>query len=44
MSSFNALPREGHLAALYHTFADLAKADQHSIVFCLIWDVDTKGT
>ena len=33
MSSFNALPREGHLAALYHTFADLAKADQHSIVF-----------
>jgi hypothetical protein len=27
MSSFNALPREGHLEALYHIFAYLAKAD-----------------
>jgi len=33
MSSFNALPREGHLEALYHMFAYLAKADRHSIVF-----------
>jgi hypothetical protein len=33
MSSFNALPREGHLEALYHMFAYLAKADQHSIAF-----------
>jgi hypothetical protein len=27
MSSFNALPRERHLEALYHMFAYLAKAD-----------------
>jgi hypothetical protein len=27
MSLFNALPREGHLEALYHMFAYLAKAD-----------------
>ena len=33
ISSFNALPREGHLEALYQMFAYLAKADQHSIVF-----------
>jgi hypothetical protein len=33
MSSFNALPREGHLEAIYHMFAYLATADQHSIVF-----------
>jgi len=33
MSSFNALPREGHLEALYHMFAYLAKADPHLIVF-----------
>ena len=33
MSSFNALLREGHLEALYHIFAYLAKADPHSIVF-----------
>jgi len=33
MSLFNALPREGHLEALYHMFAYLAKADRHSIVF-----------
>jgi hypothetical protein len=32
MSSFNALPREGHLEALYHMLAYLAKADRHSIV------------
>jgi hypothetical protein len=30
---FNALPREGHLEALYHMFAYLAKADEHLIVF-----------
>jgi hypothetical protein len=33
MSSFNILPREGHLEALYHMVAYLAKADQHSIAF-----------
>jgi hypothetical protein len=27
MSSFNVLPREGHLEALYHMFPYLAKAD-----------------